>query len=156
LFVAAIFQHHRFHAPADPNARRAGAGIHDSLLGEFFVRDSHRGQDAGQRDRRRCLNVVSETRQSLAVAVEYLECDAPVEVFPLRQRSGKDFFHTFDERLDEIVVRLAAQPPRVPADVVRIAEQLRVVCSDIEADRQAEKLILHAQTEEQVLFPQRS
>ena len=59
-----------------------------------------------------------------------------MKVLPLQDRVREHVVHRVDERLDELVVRLAPQPPVLPAQVEAIAEQLGVVGADVEADRQ--------------------
>ena len=61
-----------------------------------------------------------------------------LEVLPLEHGAGQDLAHAGDERLDHLVVGIAAQPRVPPAHVQRIHEELHAVRSDVQRDRQRE------------------
>ena len=93
------------------------------------------GQDAGDHDRRRPLDVVVERRHPVAVPIEDVERVLLLEVLPLDDAVGPDLGDADDERLEEVVILGPAQARRAMADVQRIGQELRVVCPDIERDR---------------------
>ena len=58
------------------------------------------------------------------------------EVLPLQTGSGKFLLHRLDELIDEVEIRLAANPFVAPAEVFRILKSFGVVGSHIQHDRQ--------------------
>ncbi len=93
-------------------------------------------KNPSQRDPRRPLNIVVETGNAFAVAIEYLEGDVLVKVLPLQHRTRKNAFHTFDERFDEGVVLVTAQPAVSPPQIVGILQQQHVIGPHVQTDGQ--------------------
>ncbi len=94
------------------------------------------GEQAGEDDRSGSLDVVVEARLPVPVAVEDAHRVVLLEVLPLDDGRREDPGHGLDERLDDRVVRRAAQPRRPVTDVERIVQELAAVGPDIERDGQ--------------------
>ena len=108
----------------------------DPLLAQRHAGDVHGREQRAGGDRRRALDVVVEGAEPVAVAVEQPSRVVAREVLPLQQHVRPALGHGGDERLDEIVVLLAAHALVPPADVERVGEAFRVVGADVEEDRQ--------------------
>ena len=139
----ALAAHRLAHQMRDAGARRARAEEDDALAascaaGMGLAEEAHAGEDAGDDDPRRALDVVVEAGESPAVALEQANGVVLLEVFPLEQGVGEDLLHGLDEGLDEGVVRGPAQARAAVAEVERIVEQGLPIGAHVERDGQGE------------------
>jgi len=112
--------------PGDPDPGSARSGKHEPGVGEAAAGRPQRGDDAGQDDRGRALDIVVERRRARPVPVEDPECVLLLEVLPLDQTAWPDLLDPLDEGLDELVVRGAPKPGCAVAEVERVLEQGRL------------------------------
>ena len=120
----------------DADAGRPGPRQDEALLRKLAAAAGHPRQNGAGRDRRRALDVVVETAQPVAVALEDRLGVAGGEVLPLQQHVGKALHDRMDEELDEVVVLAAPDALAPPADVGGIVEALLVVRAHVEQDGQ--------------------
>jgi hypothetical protein len=119
---------------ADPGARRASTEKNHTLVDEAAPRDFQGRQHASQGHRGSSLDVIIEGAQPVPIAVEQPSRVLDAKILPLQQDVGELPGHPRDERLDELVVLLAPDPPVAPPEIQRIPEPLLVVGSRIEQD----------------------
>ena len=120
----------------DPGGGRAGAEDHHALLGKWRTGDVESGKHTRQSHRPGALNVVVEHTEPVAIPVQQRPRVRQREVLPLEQDVGESPYNGLDERLDELVVCLAAHALMSPSQVQRIVEKTLVVRSDVERHRQ--------------------
>ncbi len=125
--------------PPDPHPGRAGPDEHDPGVGERPPGGPQRGHDPRDDDRRRALDVVVERRDAVLVAVEDAQGVLLLEVLELDEAAGPDLLDAGHERLDDRVVRRAAQPRRAIPEVQRVGEQRRIVGAHVEGHRQRQR-----------------
>ena len=92
----------------DADAGRAGADQHEALAAQAALRAARR-QQAGEDDRAGALDVVVEARQPVAIAIQDAQGVVLLEVLPLQHGCREDRLDGLDERLEDLVVVLAAQ-----------------------------------------------
>ena len=92
LRVGALLAHRGTHQAGNPHTRGSRSGIHNALFGDLLPGDPNGTEDPGQRDRGRSLDVVIETGEPLAIAIQDRERDVLVEILPLQQARGKTRF----------------------------------------------------------------
>ena len=130
--------HGRLQQPRDADAGGTGAGQQDALRAERLPEQTQPGQDAGQHDGGRALDVVVEARHAVAIAVQDAERVVLLEVLPLDEAARPDLLDAGDEGIDQRVVLGASQPWLSVADVQRVGQQLGVIGPDVQADRQGQ------------------
>ena len=107
------------------------------LVGKLAAADAQRGEQPGQRDRGRALNVVVEDRNIVAVFVEQAERGVIGEILELDQHAGEGCARRGDEFVDEVIIGLSAQALLAQADIITVVQQILVVGADVQHDRQA-------------------
>ena len=122
----------------DAGRRFAGAEEQDGLILEFAAGHAQRREQAGERDRRRALDVVVEGRNLVAIFVQQMERRVVGEVLELDQHAREHLPRGGDELVDEVVIGLAGEPLLADADVIGVLEEGFVVGADVEHHRQAE------------------
>ncbi len=132
----AVLDHGAQQERADAGAGAARAQQRHPLLAHRHAGDVHGREQRAGGDHRRALDVVVEGAEPVAVAIEQPSRVVAREILPLQQHMRPALGHGLDERLDEIVVPLAAHALVAPADVERVGQAFRVVGADIEEDRQ--------------------
>ena len=115
--------------------RRRGTAL---LLRELAAGNAQRREHAGERDRRRALDVVVEGADSVAIFLQQTERRVIGEVLELDQHARKHFARGGDEFVDEVVIGRAGQPLLAEADVIGILQERFVVGADVQHHRQAE------------------
>ena len=119
----------------DADGRPSRAEEHEAIRREATSLPAC-GEQAREDDRTGALDVVVEARLPVAIAIEDADRVVLLEVLPLDDGPREDPGHSVDERLDDRVVRPAAQPRRPVPDVERIVQERLTVGPDIERDGQ--------------------
>src|SRR5205809_7790195 len=83
------------------------------------------------------LDVVIESTKPIAIALQYSWRVVFRKVFPLQQHMGKLLLDRFDKVIDKIIVFLATDAFVTPAEIKWIIQQLWIVRSHVEQDRQS-------------------
>ena len=130
--------HHR----RDDEVRNAGCGFaspqeQDSLVGKLAAADTQRGEQPGQRDRGRSLNVVIEDRNVVTVFVKQAERGVIGKILKLDQHTREGFARRRDEFIDEIIIGLSAHAFLAQADIITVVQKILIVGADIQHDGQA-------------------
>ena len=118
-------------APAPTSTTRVSRETHPET--------AQAGQDPGQHDGRRPLDVVVERRHAIPVAIEDAQGVGLLEVLPLDDAPRPHLGDALDEGLDQRVVLRAAQARGAVAEIERVGEERRVVGPDVERDRQRQR-----------------
>ena len=134
--IQALGHHRRAHGASDTGPCGACAQEGKSLFVQRPAHRPHGGQDAGQHDGSRALDIVVETGDAMAVAVQYPDGVVLLEVFPLQDGVRADVQDRAHEGLEEVVVLGPAQAALAEAHVCRIGEKILVVRADIQRDGQ--------------------
>ena len=100
---------------------------------------AHPGEDPAENDRGGALDVVVERADAVAIAVEDPQRVVLLEVLPLDDAARPALGDAGDERLDQRVVRRAAQPRLAMPEIQRVGEEERVVGPDVERHRQRQR-----------------
>ena len=137
-FARAVRHHGRHHEIGDAGCGFARAEEQQRLLAELAAGHAQRREQAGERDRRRALDVVVERRNLVAVFVQQAERRVIGEILELDQHAGEDLARGGDEFVDEFVIGRAGEPLLAQADVIGIGQKRFVVGADVEHHRQAE------------------
>ncbi len=117
----------------DPERGRARAEEQEPVATQPVVRPA-RGQETGQDHGGRSLDVVVEARQAVAEAGQDPEGVVLLEVLPLDDRVREGHADTLDERLQDVVIGLAAEPGGPIAEVERIGQEVLAVGTDVQRD----------------------
>ncbi len=115
--------------PAAPAPRKTSRCVRQGLVGA-----PEGAEDATHHDRGRALDVVVEARDPVPVAVEHPDRVVLLEVLPLQDGVREHLVDRLDERLEEPLVRLAAQPRVSPAQVERVVQEPLRVGAHVEGD----------------------
>ena len=132
------FRHHG----GDDEVGDAGRGLARAeeqhlLVGQFSAGHPQCREQAGERHRRRPLNVVVEDVYPVAIFVQQPERRVIGEILELDQHAGESLARGSNEFVDEFVVSRAGQPLAAQADIIGIVQEILVVGADIQHDRQA-------------------
>ena len=122
--------------PRDTDPRGSRADEDDAGVGQARPEAAHGRQHARDHDCSRALDVVVERRDAVPVAIEDPQGVRLLEVLPLDDAVRPDLGYPFDEGLDKVVVRRAAQTRRAMADIEWVGEQGGIVGADVERHRQ--------------------
>jgi hypothetical protein len=127
----------------DTSGRLSGAEEQQGLVGEPAAGHAQGREDTGERDRRGSLDVIIEDTDAIAIAPQQAEGGMIGKVLELDQYARKHIPGGGDELIDQLVVLGAAQAAPAQADVVRVRQQFRVVCTHVQDDGQTQ-LRVHA------------
>ena len=108
---------------AMPVAGRTAAEKQEPLVGELLSGDAQRGEDAGQRDAGRALDVVVEGADLVAIARQDRHGVEVGEVLPLDAAFRVERLHRRHELVDERDVFVAADPVLAQPEIERVVEQ---------------------------------
>ena len=133
---AGIF-HGREEQVGDADSRRAETEHDNFLLGERNAGDVDGGEHGGGGHGGGALDVVVESAEMIAIALEQARGVGASEIFPLQQDVRPAALHGGDEGVDEIVILLAAHALISPTDINRIAQAAFVVGADVEQHGEA-------------------
>src|SRR5271169_1226034 len=121
----------------DPGSGRAAAQEQQALVCDLLSGDTQRSKDAGQRDTGGALDVVVVGADPVTVAREDRDGIDVREVLPLDATSRVQRFHRGHELVDKGEVFFAADPVLTQAEIERVIEQILIVRTYIQNDRQA-------------------
>src|SRR5205814_9983091 len=135
--VEALPRHREADQFGDAGAGRAAAEKQEPLIGQLCSGDARGGEDTGERDPRRALDVIIVGADLVAVARQYRHGVEVRKILPLDAAFRVERLHRRDELVDKFGVFGAAHPVLAKTEIERVLEQHGVVCADIEHDRQA-------------------
>jgi hypothetical protein len=119
----------------DPHPGRARAKNHDPLLARPRPRDAQPGQDRGDRDRARALNVVVKKSDPVAVLVQDPPRVRGAEILEMQQRPREQLCRRLHIRRHQCVVAFTPHSAVAVTDIHRVLQQRLPVRAHIQAHR---------------------